>query len=374
MLSSKFALYIHIPFCVSKCSYCDFCSFVPKEKQVKDYINALKKEIITAGQRAGGRLVTSVYIGGGTPSTLPPNAIVEIMDCVREHFIVLNACSVTIEANPNTFDKNKAKEYMLAGCSRLSLGLQSHSPHILKILNRAHNFDDCEKAIQNALFYNIQDINVDIMLGVPNQTMKDVKETLKRVIKLPITHISAYGLICEPNTPLTRSIKQNKLSLPPEELAVEMYDYTVKFLEKNGFYMYEISNFAKTGYESEHNLNYWKRGSYLGLGLGAHSFLDGTHWQNTENFKEYIKNPTLCQKDIERETIKTAKEETIMLALRTTQGLNIKEYNEMFDGNFLQEYRSVLEKLLKENLIEITNGVIRIKNMYISNSIIAEFF
>lgn len=374
MLSSKFGLYIHIPFCVSKCSYCDFCSFVPKQGQVQDYITALKQEIVKAGERAGGRLVTSVYIGGGTPSVLPTGAIEDIMTCVRENFIVLNACSVTIEANPNSFDIKKAEEYMRAGCSRLSLGLQSHSDKILKILNRVHNFKDCERAVENALHYNIKDINVDIMLGVPEQTLKDVKDTLKKVVELPITHISAYGLICEPNTPLTRSIQEKRLTLPSDDSAVEMYDYAVDFLDKAGFKRYEISNFAKAGYESQHNLNYWHRGAYLGLGLGAHSFLDGFHWQNTTNFAKYLKNPINCQEDLEQETVKTAKEEMIMLALRTTKGLDILEYNKMFGGNFLVEYGRVLQKLLANDLIEIEDNILRIKNLYISNAIIAEFF
>ncbi len=374
MLSSKFGLYIHIPFCVSKCSYCDFCSFVPKSKQIEDYLTSLKYEIVKAGERAGGRLVTSVYIGGGTPSVLPKGAIEDIMNCVRENFIVLNASSVTIEANPNSFDIKKAEEYMRAGCSRLSLGLQSHSDKILKILNRVHNFRDCQNAVENALHYNIKDINVDIMLGVPEQTLKDVGDTLKKIVALPVTHISAYGLICEPNTPLTRSIQEKRLKLPSDDKAVEMYDYAVDFLDKAGFKRYEISNFAKAGYESEHNLNYWRRGAYLGLGLGAHSFLDGYHWQNTTNFEKYLKNPTTSQENLEQETVKTAKEETIMLALRTTQGLNIVEYNEMFNTNFLAEYDKVLQKLLANDLIEIKNNRIHIKNLYISNAIIAEFF
>lgn len=374
MLSPKFALYIHIPFCISKCSYCDFCSFVPSKKQIEDYICALKEEIKVAGERAGGRLVTSVYIGGGTPSVLPDGAIAEIMECAREHFIILNACSTTIEANPNSFTREKAYEYMLAGCSRLSLGMQSHSPKILKILNRVHDFKDCKNAIENALHYNIKDINIDVMLGVPEQTMRDVKETLKKVVELPVTHISAYGLICEPNTPLTRAIEKRELALPTDELAVDMYDYAVEFLDKHGFKRYEISNFAKAGFQSEHNLNYWNRGAYLGLGLGAHSFLDGIHWQNTENFKEYIKNPSECQKDIEHETIKTAKEETIMLALRTTMGLNIEEYNRLFNADFLNEYKSVISLLLENGLVEIKDNYLRVRNPYISNAIISEFF
>ncbi len=374
MSKSQFALYIHIPFCVSKCSYCDFCSFVPKLEQVTTYISALKQEIESAKEKTKGRQVSSIYIGGGTPSTLPAGAVEEIMACVRKNFDLVENCSITIEANPNSFDSEKAKEYARAGCNRLSLGLQSDNDKILKVLNRAHNFNDCVNAVQFALNNNINDINVDIMLGVPQQTKRDLEITLQKVIDLPITHISAYGLICEPNTPLTNAIRQGKLILPSDDEAVEMYDYTVDFLAKHGFKRYEISNFAKEGYRSAHNMNYWKRGEYLGLGLAAHSFYNGTHWHNTEDFTKYLQNPTNCREDIEHETIQTAKEEMIMLALRTTDGLDIEKYNNTFSCDFLQEYKSAINKLLENDLIQIKNGVVRIKNLYISNAIIAEFF
>lgn len=374
MSKSQFALYIHIPFCVSKCSYCDFCSFVPKLEQVTAYISALKQEIESAKEKTKGKQVSSIYIGGGTPSTLPAGAIEEIMACVRKNFDLVENCSITIEANPNSFDSEKAKEYARAGCNRLSLGLQSDNDKILKVLNRAHNFNDCVNAVQFALNNNINDINVDIMLGVPQQTKRDLEITLQKVIDLPITHISAYGLICEPNTSLTRAIEQHKLSLPSDDEAVEMYDYTVDFLAKHGFKRYEISNFAKEGYRSVHNMNYWKRGEYLGLGLAAHSFYNGTHWHNTEDFTKYLQNPTNCREDIEHETIQTAKEEMIMLALRTTDGLDIEKYNNTFSCDFLQEYKSAINKLLENDLIQIKNGVVTIKNLYISNAIIAEFF
>ena len=374
MSKSQFALYIHIPFCVSKCSYCDFCSFVPKLEQVTTYISALKQEIESAKEKTKGRQVSSIYIGGGTPSTLPAGAVEEIMACVRKNFDLVENCSITIEANPNSFDSEKAKEYARAGCNRLSLGLQSDNDKILKVLNRAHNFNDCVNAVQFALNNNINDINVDIMLGVPQQTKRDLEITLQKVIDLPITHISAYGLICEPNTSLTRAIEQHKLTLPSDDEAVEMYDYTVDFLAKHGFKRYEISNFAKEGYRSVHNMNYWKRGEYLGLGLAAHSFYNGTHWHNTEDFTKYLQNPTNCREDIEHETIQTAKEEMIMLALRTTDGLDIEKYNNTFSCDFLQEYKSAINKLLENDLIQIKNGVVTIKNLYISNAIIAEFF
>ena len=374
MSKSQFALYIHIPFCVSKCSYCDFCSFVPKLEQITTYISALKQEIESAKEKTKGRQVSSIYIGGGTPSTLPAGAVEEIMACVRKNFDSVENCSITIEANPNSFDSEKVKEYARVGCTRLSLGLQSDNDKILKVLNRAHNFNDCVNAVQFALNNNINDINVDIMLGVPQQTKRDLEITLQKVIDLPITHISAYGLICEPNTSLTRAIEQHKLTLPSDDEAVEMYDYTVDFLAKHGFKRYEISNFAKEGYRSVHNMNYWKRGEYLGLGLAAHSFYNGTHWHNTEDFTKYLQNPTNCREDIEHETIQTAKEEMIMLALRTTDGLDIEKYNNTFSCDFLQEYKSAINKLLENDLIQIKNGVVTIKNLYISNAIIAEFF
>ena len=370
----NFGLYIHIPFCVSKCSYCDFCSFVPNITQMQDYISALKREIVEAGKQVKGKVVTSVYIGGGTPSTLYSGAIVEIMDCVRKNFNLIKNCSVTIEANPNSFDNEQATEYARAGCTRLSLGLQSDNDKILKVLNRVHNYHDCVNAIEAARLNGMTDINVDLILGVPQQTISDLQVTLSKVVNLPITHISAYGLINEPNTPLTKAIEQGKYTLPPEDEAVDMYNLTVKTLAEHGFYRYEISNFSKIGYRSAHNMNYWRRGEYLGLGLGAHSFINGTHFHNTEDFKKYLDAPANCKEDIESETIKTAKEETIMLALRTTDGLDITEYNKTFSADFLQEYHPVLNKLLKNNLIEIKNNKLIIKDPYISNSIIAEFF
>ena len=369
----KFSLYIHIPFCVSKCSYCDFCSFVAKNEQVNAYLSALNAEIKARAQKYKNYDVTSVYIGGGTPSILPYGAISSILDEVRGNFDIKDK-NITIEANPNSFTREKAEEYSKAGCNRVSFGLQSHSPRILSVLNRKHNFADLENSVQYALEYGINDINVDIMLGVPTQTLDDIKETLQRVIGLPITHISAYGLICEPNTPLTKAIEKGELTLPDEDETVNMYDLIVDFLEKHGFSRYEISNFAKEGYESIHNKNYWARGEYLGLGLAAYSFVNGVHWNNTENFSKYLSNPTESIENVEPETLETAKEEFIMLALRTTKGLNIAEYNKLFGADFLAEHKETIKKLIDENLVKIENGFLIINNPYISNAIIAEFF
>ncbi len=370
---NNLALYIHVPFCVSKCSYCNFCSFVPKAEQFTKYLNALKHEIQSRAKDLQNKQIFSIYIGGGTPSILPKNAIIDLIETIKANFDVLKDASITIEANPNTFSLEKAQEYKQAGCTRLSLGLQSHKPELLKLLNRAHTYQDFESAVLNAKKCGINDINADILLGVPTQTKQDIIDTLNLLIEQPLTHISAYGLINEEGTPLTKAIQAGELDLPSEESAVEMYDLTVDFLKKHGFYRYEISNFAKKGFESIHNLNYWNRGEYLGLGLNAYSFVDRAHWRNTENFNDYINNPLLAL-DYEKETEKTAKEETIMLALRTEKGLNINEYNTKFKTDFLKDFSDALKRLEKNKLIKFDKGNLKIVNFSISNAIILEFF
>ncbi len=373
MSLNKFALYVHIPFCVSKCSYCDFCSFVPKNEQVSAYLQALNAEIKAKGEFYKNYQVTSIYIGGGTPSILPKNVIFEILKNIKTNFKI-SGNSITIEANPNSFTLEKAQEFKEAGCNRISFGLQSHNDEILKILNRKHNFQDLVNAVNYAHKVGINDINVDFMFGVPTQDLEDVKESLNRVTNLDITHISCYGLILEPNTPLYNEVKNKELQLPSDDECVNMYDYAVDFLSKHGFFRYEISNFAKKGYESVHNKNYWARGEYLGLGLASHSFIKGVHWHNTSNFNKYLSTPLNCMENIEPETLKTAKEETIMLALRTEKGLNIQEYNKKFQSDFLKEYKNTISKLSTQNLITIKNDYIKINDFNISNAIIAEFF
>ncbi len=372
---SKFSLYIHIPFCVSKCSYCDFCSFVADKEKKQIYVDALCKEIADKSKKYADRQVYTVYIGGGTPSVLPENSITQILDCVRTNYD-LSACeSITIEANPNSFDESKASEFASAGCDRLSLGLQAINPKHLALLNRKHDFLDCVRAVRLAKNVGINDINIDIMIGIPTQTIFDVKNLVDNVLELPITHISAYSLINEPNTPLTQKILAGKLSEPDPLDVVNMYDFVVDYLAKFGFLRYEISNFSKLGYESKHNLNYWHRKEYLGVGLGAFSFMDGTHWENTADFNAYLSNPTQSAINIEKENLTTAKEEFIMLALRTAKGLNIEEYNTIFNADFLAEHRKSIDYLVNTaKLLEIKNGFAVATNFYMTNTIISKLF
>ncbi len=371
----KFSLYIHIPFCVSKCSYCDFCSFVPSADMMRSYVSALKEEIEAKGKEYAGRRVYTVYIGGGTPSFLPLGAITEIMDEVRQNFDLSECESVTIEANPNSFNFDKAKEYAACGCDRVSFGLQAIEPTHLSLLNRKHDFADCVRAVEYARSCGITDINIDIMLGIPTQTIFDVKNLIDAVLTLPITHISAYSLINEPNTPLTRKIEAGELIEPDQLDVVNMYDFAVDYLAKFGFARYEISNFAKLGYESKHNLNYWHRGEYLGLGLAAYSFVNGVHWENVANLGEYVANPTRASINVEKETLTTAKEEFIMLALRTARGLDIAEYERQFGVDFLTENCRGINYLCNvAKLLKIENGYAVATDFYMTNTIISKLF
>ncbi len=375
MSKKNLSLYIHIPFCVSKCSYCNFCSFPATLDTQKKYLRALNQEIVACGKKYQDRVINTIYIGGGTPSTLNDGAIADILKNVRENFCTSKNVDITIEANPNSFTRKKAEEYSQAGCNRLSLGLQAINPNHLKILNRCHNFKQCKDSINYAINSGITDINLDILIGIPTQNIWDVKEMLDKITALPITHISAYSLINEDNTPLTRQIVSKMLPEPNSLDVVNFYDFTVDYLQEKGFFRYEISNFAKKGYQSRHNLNYWARGEYLGVGLGAYSFCDGVHWENTSNLADYILAPTESQCGIEPENIITAKEEFIMLALRTTQGLDIAKYNKLFSADFIAEHRKNIDYLSNIlDLIEIKDGFVRAKNFYMTNTIISRLF
>ena len=235
MKKQKLSLYIHIPFCVSKCSYCNFCSFVADERMMLDYLAALRLEIENACIHYKDRQVSTIYIGGGTPSVLPSGGIQDILDVIRDNFEVSNEVDITIEANPNTFTKQKAAEYKRAGCNRLSMGLQAKNQKHLNMLNRPHTFLQAKEAINYAILSGITDINIDLLLGIPYQNIWDIKELLQSVVELPITHISAYSLINEPDTPLTKKLQQKGVPEQNSLDVVNFYDFTVDFLAQNGF-------------------------------------------------------------------------------------------------------------------------------------------
>ncbi|MCK9575041.1 MAG: radical SAM family heme chaperone HemW [Clostridia bacterium] len=372
----KVGLYIHIPYCVSKCTYCSFISFAGLESTMQEYLSALKKEIVLSAKKYIDIEISTIYIGGGTPSYFIKNGILEIANCIKENFKLCDDVEFTAEANPNSMTQKKAEEFVKAGINRVSLGLQTANESLLKLLGRKHsvqNFIDDIAMLKN---YGITNLSADIMLGLPTQIIGDVYSTLDLLLDQNIKHISAYGLMIEEGTLLEKSIRSGLLNECNEDLAVEMYDCTFKYLKKAGFNRYEVSNFAKYGFECKHNVNYWDRGEYIGLGVAAHSFVNGLRIENTSSLNDYITainkgefaniNTTLVNEE-------DAKTEYIMLKLRKTEGFFIKDYNKIFNADFVKERISAIKKLKKFDLIEINESIkVRSEKFNVLNAIILE--
>lgn len=367
------SLYIHIPFCKQKCKYCAFVSFVGKEAYYEGYINKVIEELDFHKKIIGNKEIATIYIGGGTPSVLDKHQLPKLLDHIKQNFTLKLGAEITVEANPESFTFDKAVLWKNAGVNRLSFGLQSIDDEVLKKLGRVHTYNDYLIAIENAKKAGFTNINTDILLGLQGQMVQFVLDEITKISNLGVVHISAYGLQIEDNTKLKQEVESGNYVPADEELSVLIYNSAVKKLKELGFNRYEISNFAKQGFESKHNLNYWARGEFIGVGVGAFGFIDGMHYQNTSDLHNYLK---VCYKleNIEKETQKTAMEEKIMLALRTERGLDINEFNRLFGFNFLEKFSKQIEKLKANNLISQEGDFIKINNFEVSNQIISEFF
>ena len=372
-MSKNLSIYIHIPFCKSKCIYCNFVSFPNCEKFFHAYLEKVKQEINYHALKLRHRTIKTIFIGGGTPSLLNGEEIFKLINHVKQKFSVSKQAEITIEVNPESFSKEKAIWWKKAGVNRLSFGLQSTDDVVLKQLGRIHTFSQFNQAVQIAQTLGFTNISADILLGLPNQTPQNIRQTLRKIAKLKVTHISAYGLQVEQGTKLFELVKNKAVVLPDEDLSNEIYNSAHLELKKLGFHRYEISNFAKVGFECKHNKNYWARGEFLGIGTGAYGFVDGMHYENTINLTDYITKDYLPQ-NAEKETEKTKMEESIMLALRTEKGLNIQNFNKIFNVDFCEKFKPALDKLLQQKLIKITKNHIKITNFSISNAIILQFF
>lgn len=377
---NNLSIYVHIPFCNSKCAYCSFVSMVGNDEDKKRYFESLMNEVkIKSKQYRSFYSVASIYIGGGTPSCLDNYYIRDLLSAIYKNFAVKNSAEITIEINPNTADKNKIREYILSGVNRFSIGLQSASSKILKSMGRTHTYDDFAKAVHTIREYGIKNISADIILGYPNQKLADVKDTLNNLIKLEVPHISAYMLSVENGTKLKTLVDNGSLGLPKEDLVVKMYEYVLETLTKNGYNRYEFSNFAKPTFESYHNRVYWSRNDYIGLGLAAHSYIQGTRFANTENLTEYVLkitneniNPIVLSKNLSKEE---QKEEAVMLALRTSAGLDLEAYKEEFGENFLAKKKDKIAMLIKNGFIKLTPSnkiVCTNKGFLVLNQIVLE--
>lgn len=380
----KIGIYIHIPFCKQKCSYCDFVSF-PKDKSIQEqYIQALIKEIkerkIELQNLQEECQASTVYVGGGTPSYIEANAIKQILEEIKQVYRIENDAEFTIEMNPGTISEEKLRIYKESGINRISIGLQTTQDNLLKQIGRIHTYEQFLENYKLARKLGFSNINVDLMIGLPNQNMKNVEESIERVIKLNPEHISVYSLILEEGTKLYEQYLKNELELPTEEMERDMYWKVKEKLEKAGYRQYEISNLAKQGKESKHNLACWNQKEYLGFGLAAHSYLENTRYSNTEDIEEYMKNIELGKLTKNRilhetQTEEDKRKEYMLLGLRKIEGVSISKFKEKFVQNPLFLFRKELNRLVEENLITVELDQIKLtpKGLDLANIVWEEF-
>lgn len=387
-------LYIHIPFCVKKCNYCDFLSFGTEDERLSDtpchptrqlpvpevYVDRLCREIRWYGQKEefSHRPVISVFFGGGTPSLLSEAQIFRLMAELRDNFLIRRDAEVTMEANPGTLTPGKLKQMRFCGINRLSLGLQSTVERELKALGRIHSYGAFLQSFKWAREAGFKNINVDLMTALPEQTMSSYLKSLEQTAALKPEHISAYSLIIEPGTPFEAMEAQGELALPDEDEEREMYHLTRKFLSEMGYERYEISNYARPGYECRHNIGYWRGRDYLGLGLGASSLINGRRFSNRTEIKDYLAL-TMGSDDwyeaVETLTPAAKMEEFMFLGLRLVRGVSEKDFYRKFGVKVMSVYGEVIRKNELEKLLIRKNGWLCLTElgMDLANMVMADF-
>ena len=372
-------LYLHVPFCRSKCSYCAFCSQPLKIEDLNVYTQALLQEIHFWGQRLEKPLISNLYIGGGTPSLLPLQNLEKIMQAVKENFQLQSGLEFSLEANPDSVQgKQYLRDLIDLGVNRLSLGVQSLDEEILFILQRPHSASQALEAIRSIKDAGFINLSLDLLWGLPQQSINKWLAQLKTIIEYKPAHLSCYGLTLEPGTALKKSIDSGKFTLPEENEQARMYLLGTDLLAERGYLQYEISNFARMGFFCRHNQGYWEREDYLGLGPSAVSTLRGKRWKNPKNLKKYIEKVQKATLGQPSQTLSEEEKirELVMLSLRTSRGLRLKDYQELTGRNFCSRYASLVRVLRQNNLIRIRNGYLRLttNGMLVSNSILAHFF
>lgn len=356
----ELGIYVHIPFCKQKCSYCDFISYSNKNKMVDQYIETLKQEIKENVEKLSEYEITTIYIGGGTPSYIESKHIIEVLEAIKQNYNINKNAEITIEVNPGTATKEKLENYVKAGINRISIGLQSCNDKLLKLIGRIHTFDEFINTYNLAKEAGFNNINVDLMIGLPNQTLEDIKKSLDKIIELNPKHISVYSLIVEEGTPIEIKIEKGELQLPDENLERKEYWEVKTTLEKFGYKHYEISNYAQEGYESKHNVNCWEQKEYIGFGVAAHSYLNNIRFSNVEKIEEYIENtgPVIHERQCEEDK----KKEYMLLGLRKIEGIKISAFKNKFGSNPIMEFKNELNILVQEKLIEIDLDKIKLTN------------
>lgn len=371
-----FGLYIHIPFCVSKCNYCDFNSYKMDKKTKDRYLEDLRIEMSLYKNEA--KEITSIFIGGGTPSILTSEEIEQLFKNIRANFNVKENAEITIECNPGTLTLEKLNTMKEVGINRLSIGLQATQNYHLKSIGRIHTYEEFEKNYKQALEVGFKNINIDLMYALPNQKPEEWKETIERIVNLKPSHISAYSLILEEGTKLYDMYENNEFKVTDEDVDIEMYNYTINYLKSNGYIQYEISNYSKEGHECNHNILYWKCEHYIGLGAGASGYILNTRYNNVNSLEDYHEQIILNQKPIEEnETlcIEDKIQEKIFMGLRMNEGIKFIDFKKEFKIDFEEKYNKTIKELLKKELIKKDNEGIKLtqKGREISNTVFIEF-
>ncbi len=377
-MDKKIGLYIHIPFCKSKCHYCDFNSQAGKEALIEAYFHTLQQEIRNSSEHMRDCVISSIFIGGGTPSLPDAKYTYQLMNACKQYFKIDSKAEITIESNPGTLTYEKLLSYRIIGINRLSMGLQACQDVHLKKLGRIHSAEDFMANYEAAVKAGFKNINADLIFGIPGQTVNDWRETVDRVIRLGLQHISCYSLKIEEETPFYDMLRAGSLQPVDDELDRRMYWYAVDELKKRGYIHYEISNFSLPGYECRHNLVYWEAEEYLGIGAGAHSYLGGKRYNNIYDIEDYINitvnngNPAENVQLIDRTE---SMAEYMILGLRLVEGVSTKQFELRYGEDVFGIFGKQIDKLLKKQLLELEGERLRLSpyGLDIANAVFEEF-
>lgn len=373
-------LYIHVPFCLQKCRYCDFASYPLEQGQVERYLRGLRqemayyKEILTPQQKQ----IATIFVGGGTPTCLVSGQLIGILEQVDRFFTIIPGAEITTEANPGTVSLDSLRELRAAGFNRLSLGVQSTHRELLRLLGRIHNFEQARQAVQGARAAGFENINLDLIFGLPTQTVAHWRQSVSNILDLAPEHLSCYSLQLEEGTPLAGAVDRGQLAACPEETELAMYHSVMEMLSVAGYRHYEISNFALPGYQCRHNLLYWHNREYLGLGPAAHSHLNGVRWGNVEEIHQYVsllhrgQRPT---EEIQTLSRREQMEETVFLGLRLIEGVSLDAFRQRFGAALTEAFDKQIRELTEKGLVELAAGHLKLtgKGLPLANQVFAEF-
>lgn len=370
-LHEPIGLYVHVPFCVSKCEYCDFASYPGREADIPRYVDAVIREITRCGAESGHPKADTIFLGGGTPSLLDEFQVTRVLDALFEAFPIEERAEITCECNPGTLTTHFAQALRKAGVNRLSMGAQARQVSLLRLIGRIHDWEKVIASVEIARKTGFDNMNLDLMLGLPSQTVSDVRDTLEASVALSPTHLSCYSLIVEEGTPICRDITLGKLALPDEEIEREMYELARQTLAEHGFHQYEISNFAHEGHACRHNVGCWTRVPYLGFGCAAHSFFEECRTMNPSKLDAYLAGEEPKTEQISKEE---ARFESMMLGLRMTRGVKNEDFTRMHGMSIREAFGEKLDKPINGGLLEWHEGALRLTRlgMDLQNSVLVD--